>query len=391
MKIAHIVSTYPPYYGGMGNVVFEMASRLSLRGHTVEVFTPEYKRANAGKEEKSEFEKREDFARRLKAPIQYGNAAYLPGLSRELDTCDIVHLHYPFFGTASLVSKWKKRNPDKPLVISYHMDTQAGGVKGLVFKLYAKWFMPNILASADVLTASSFEYIEASDAREIYTRTKEKWIELPPGVDIERFVPREKPLFLFERYDLDQEKPTVVFVGGMDDAHYFKGVPVLLEALVLCNKAGRAVQAVLVGEGNLRREFELQARGMGLEQVVRFVGSVSYDELPLHYAMADINILPSTTKNEAFGMVLIEGFASGIPAIASDLPGVRTVALKAGEVCQSNNPFDLSECIMHFFENKAADGAWLKKARIAAETDYAWDVILDTLEREYKKITVAKK
>ena len=390
MRIAHVVSTYPPYYSGMGNVAFELASRLSMRGHTVEVFTPEYKRTGWGNEERDVFQKREDFARRLRAPIHYGNAAYLPELRRELDSFDIVHLHYPFFGTASLVSKWKKRNPEKALFLTYHMDTRGAGIKGLIFKLYAKWSMPGILASSDRLIASSFDYIEASDARDMYSQMKEKWVELPFGVDTDRFQLREKPIFLFERYKLDKERPTVIFVGGMDSAHYFKGVPVLLNALRICKNNGNEIQVVLVGDGNLRHEFELLAQGMGLGNVVRFVGSVSHEELPFHYAMADINILPSVTRGEAFGMVIIEGFASGIPAIASDLPGVRTVALEAGEVFQPNNPFELAECMENFFNNQPAEGEWARKARNVAERLFSWDVILDKLEDEYKKFIVVK-
>ncbi len=388
MKIAHIVSTYPPYYGGMGNVVFEMASRLADRGHTVEVFTPEYKRDDATPDEQGAFDEREDYARRLPAPVAYGNAAYLPELQRELDSFDLVHLHYPFFGTAGLVRRWKKRNPTKPLVITYHMDTRGTGLKGLFFSCYAQWFMPSILKSADLLIASSFDYLTASDARDVYTQTKQKWIELPFGVDITRFVPREKPGSLFKRYTLNPEFPTVVFVGGMDSAHFFKGIPVLLEALVRTKNSGFEIQGVFVGEGNLRENFELRARGMGLTSLVRFTGSVSFEELPYHYAMGDVCVLPSTTKGEAFGMVLLESLASGIPVIASDLPGVRTIALEGGEVCIPGSSTDLSELLINFFSTPEKWDSESLAARTLAERKYAWDSIIKRLENEYEKLLV---
>ncbi len=386
MKIAHIVSTYPPYYGGMGNVVFETASRLSARGHTVEVFTPEYKREGQSEEEKGAIEDREDFGRRLKSPISYGNAAYLPELRQELDSFDLVHLHYPFFGSAGLVSRWKKRNPDKPLVVTYHMDTRSNGLKGLFFKLYAEWFMPAILTSADILIASSFDYVKVSDARDIYTKYHEKWIELPFGVDTNRFQPREKPLFLFERYNLDPELPTVMFVGGMDRAHYFKGVSVLLQALALCKSQNIPLQAVLVGEGDVRHEYELIARSLGLLELVRFVGKVSYEELPLHYAMGDVSVLPSTTVGEAFGMVLLESMATGIPVLASDLPGVRKIALEGGEVCTPGSARDLSEMLTNFFSSAVDREGIGSKARQVIEEKYDWETVIGDLEKEYQKL-----
>ncbi len=386
MKIAHIVSTYPPYYGGMGNVVFETASRLSGRGHTIEVFTPEYKRDGQSDEEKSAIEDREDFGRRLKSPIAYGNAAYLPELRQELDSFDLVHLHYPFFGSAGLVSRWKKRNPHKPLVVTYHMDTRASGLKGLFFKLYAEWFMPSILTSADALIASSFDYVKVSDARDIYTKHHEKWIELPFGVDTKRFQPREKPLFLFDRYNVDPTLPTVIFVGGMDRAHYFKGVPVLLRALALCRSQNIPLQAVLVGEGDVRHEYELIARSLGLLESVRFVGKVSHEELPLHYAMGDVCVLPSTTVGEAFGMVLLEAMATGIPVLASDLPGVRKIALDGGEVCVPGSAHDLSEMLSNFFSSETDRVGMGKKARQVVEEKYDWETVIETLEKEYQKL-----
>ena len=153
MKIAHLVSTYPPYYGGMGNTVFEMASGLVQRGHEVAVFTPdayEHKELKpaAAEPEKAHTDSLDaqiDFARRLKPSFRYGNAARIPQVREELEGFDLVHLHYPFFGTANLVRKWKLAHPRKPLVITYHMDTRAPGWKGLLFRYYAHYWMPKIL------------------------------------------------------------------------------------------------------------------------------------------------------------------------------------------------------------------------------------------------------
>ena len=143
MKIAHIVCTYPPYYGGMGNSVFKMASALSKLGYEVEVFTPHYyeekeirsEEAPPARTHEEPLQEQIETVTRLTPDIQYGNAARMPQIGRELDDFDLVHLHYPFFGTANLVRKWKLRNPDKPLVITYHMDTRGTGWIGLAFKI----------------------------------------------------------------------------------------------------------------------------------------------------------------------------------------------------------------------------------------------------------------
>src|SRR3989344_5605453 len=327
MKIAQIVCRYPPYYSGMGTVVFETAVNLAKRGHSVEVITPEYYEAKEIKEvdEPEEkihaprLQKEIDYARRLEPSVTYGNAARLPNLDKELAEFDIVHLHYPFFGTANAVRRWKQKNPHKPLVVTYHMDTRATGWLDLVFKLYARYFMPKILSVADAIVSASFDYIQASDARDIYASQAKKWREIPFGVDIERFFPAKSNIEFLTNLGLDSNLPTVLFWG---------------------EENGNPIQAIFVGDGERREQFMLKAKGLGLDSLVVFSGRVEHNDLPRFYQNSDILVLPSTTSSEAFGMVLLEAFASGTPVIASDLPGVRTVATQAGSVVKPNDPQD---------------------------------------------------
>ncbi|OGH69553.1 MAG: hypothetical protein A3C90_00360 [Candidatus Magasanikbacteria bacterium RIFCSPHIGHO2_02_FULL_51_14] len=391
MKIAHIVSTYPPYYGGMGNVVFQTASALTERGHEVVVYAPgvyeekEIKPAAVAPEKvhAPELTQRADYARRLRPTLQYGNAARMPQVARELDAFDIVHLHYPFFGTAGIVRRWKMKNPANPLVITYHMDTRGPGLKGLIFDYYGKYWMPKILRSADALIASSFDYLGVSDAQFVYRENKEKWKEIPFGVDTERFKPREKPRALFERHGLNPDAPTVIFVGGMDEAHYFKGIPVLLKALVRLEAGGTRLQAVFVGDGNLRSGFENAARLYGLSGSVRFVGHASDEELPYYYNMADLCVLPSINRGEAFGLVLLEAMASGVPVLATDLPGVRAVAKEGGFVVAPNDVEALKQGLSRYFEANDHIDELKRRVQQVAEEKYSWEIIGKRLEEVY--------
>jgi len=396
MKIAHIVSTYPPYYAGMGNVVFQTASHLAELGHEVEVFTPQYYKHEEIKEPEAapvekhteEVQNQIDYATRLKTPLRYGNAAYMPQVKRELDDFDIVHLHYPFFGTANIVRKWKIKHPKNPLVVTYHMDTRGMGWKGLFFKYYSSYWMPRILGVADKILASSFDYIESSDARGLFEQNRGKWMELPFGVDTQAFLPRERPSELFARLNLDQNKPTLLFVGGMDVAHYFKGIPVLLKALRILKNSGVKVQAVLVGEGDLREKFQLQAQSYGLNNMVRFTGYVDNNELPYFYNMADLFVLPSINQGEAFGMVLLEAMASGVPVVASDLPGVRSVAQDGGLVFTPNIPEELAETIAGYFSDETNQDEWRQRARAIVEEKYTWEGIVKRLDGVYRELVV---
>ncbi|MBP9761178.1 MAG: glycosyltransferase family 4 protein [Candidatus Magasanikbacteria bacterium] len=392
MRIAHIVCSYPPYYGGMGNVVFQTAEELGKRGVTVEVFTPgifessEIRPSDAPQSphHAPELAKLQHTVHRLTPSIQYGNAARLPTLEQELDSFDIVHLHYPFFGTANIAKKWKKKNPHKTLVITYHMDARGTGWKGLFFSLYARYVMPKILQSADALIASSFDYIEASEARHVYANNPQKWHEIPFGVDTNRFSPNENPAALAQQIGISPSIPTILFVGGMDPAHYFKGVSTLLQAIFLLKKQNIPVQAVLVGGGSLQQQYMLQAKGLGIHDRVHFVGKVGDAILPSYYRLADLLVLPSIHAGEAFGMVLLEAFASGVPVIASDLPGVRTVAKKAGVTVPPKQPSLLAQAIAEYIQlPKEVHTLQKSHARDVAERIYSWRAIGDELMNVY--------
>ena len=395
MRIAHIVCTYPPYYGGMGNVVFNLTSKLIKQGEEVVVFTPDYYKRAEIKDVEAEPESIHaevinnnlDFVKRLEPSLQYGNAAYLPQIAKELDQFDIVHLHYPFFGVANLVRKWKLKNPQNKLVVTYHMDTRGLGWKGLFFKYYGYFWLPKILDSADCLLTTSLDYLKVSLASEHYQKHSEKWLELPLGVDTQKFQPREKSEVLWQSLGLNKKLPTILFVGGMDEAHYFKGVPVLLKALYLLKQNNFVCQIVLVGEGNLKAEFKLLSKSLGLENQVVFVDNVDNENLPYFYNLADLFVLPSTTAGEAFGLVLLEAMSSGIPVIASDLPGVRQIAKLAGETMPANQPEALAQVIFDFFSLNTDELQSLKQqARQVVEEKFTWQMLASQLKQIYQQL-----
>jgi glycosyltransferase involved in cell wall biosynthesis len=394
MRIAHIVSTYPPYYGGMGNVVFAMAQGLAWRDHEVVVFTPEYLQSSELRDQdaapvvshEQNLADKIAHVKRLSPSISYGNAARLPTIAKELDNFDIVHLHYPFLGTANLVRRWKLRHPDRPLVISYHMDTRAPSFKGLAFALYNQFWLPKILHVADRIIVASFDYAAMSQARGSFVHDQHKWVEIPFGVDVNRFSPELSTSVLREKLGLESDVPTILFVGGMDAAHYFKGVPVLLQALSILSREGVKFQAVFVGDGELRPSFSYMAQGLGIGSLVSFVGRVSDEDLPLYYALSDVLVLPSTTAGEAFGMVLLEAMASGVPVVASDLPGVRTIARRCGVVVPPHQPVACAKAIRECIELVPNREAVRHDLRRMAEQEFAWPVMIEKLEKVYMSL-----
>jgi glycosyltransferase involved in cell wall biosynthesis len=165
--------------------------------------------------------------------------------------------------------------------------------------------------------------------------------EIPPGVDVELWVPAARDdalaaLLAESRKDppnpgnaserlpdegnagrleafLAGDRPTVVYFGKLMEN---KGVQVLFEAL-----RGVDARALIVGFGDYRAALERLAEGLN----VLFTGPLEHRHLVHLLALADAAVVPSIFP-EAFGMVAAEAAGAGCPPIVADHSGLAEVA-----------------------------------------------------------------
>lgn len=362
MKIAQVVCTFPPYLGGIGNSAFNFAKFFSDKNIEIITFTPKYEKKINSSEK----------IIRLSPWIKYGNGALIPQILWKLKKYDAIYLHYPFFGGAEIVWLYKIFNKKKKLIVHYHMD-----VKGLNFfakflSLPSKLILKSLLKQTDYITCASFDYIEKSQISETYLKHKKKFKEIPFGVDINRFFPAK---------DKKNNKTELLFVGGLDRAHYFKGVDILLKAASKISHNNWRLQ--IVGNGNLLPQYKNLAEKLKIKERVNFLENIGDEKLPEIYAGADIFILPSINQNEAFGIVLLEAMASGLALIASDLAGVRKVFenQKQGLLVEPKNVEDLKKKIEYLSKNKSEADLMGKRGRKLAEEKYSWSRIKEKFDK----------
>lgn len=377
MKIAHVVSTFPPYLGGMGNVAYHMARESDRLGHKVVVFIPEG--GGGDRVNVDTFQ-----VKTLKPWVTYGNAAFVPHLFNRLQRFDIVHLHYPFFGGAEAVALLKRLRPSKPkLVITYHMDPLGKGMVAKIMDFYAGIIMPSILSSADSITVSSYDYAENSQIKRLFMERREKFKELPFGIS-DHFIPQEKDEDLLKKYTLNLKFGIVLFVGGLDSAHFFKGVDGLIRAFSMLKQKDAVL--MIVGDGDLRPNYEKLARELGMHSRVLFVGGCGEEDIVKYYNLADIVVLPSMA--ESFGMVLIEAMACGKPVIASDLPGVRTVVDEGvtGFLVPPGHIDLLTSRLQFMLDREDLCIEYGRRGRQKVLEQYTWDKVGRKLEAIYGEI-----
>lgn len=137
-----------------------------------------------------------------------------------------------------------------------------------------------------------------------------KVVMTPNGRDPEIYHPRP------EGIGSGETPPVVTFVGALTDG---KRPERFIEVIAGLRAAGVALRAVLVGGGARMEEITAPAAAADVE----LLGSRSdIAELLRH---SDLMIFPSKPQGEGMPGVLIEAGLSGLPVVATDVPGVRTV------------------------------------------------------------------
>ncbi len=179
---------------------------------------------------------------------------------------------------------------------------------------------------------------------------------VPNGVDLARFAPGPSDPALREALGLDPAVPTIGYFGRLERG---KGVDVLLDAAERLHAKLPATAFLFVGDGPLREPLAARAVASGLP--ARFVGY--RDDVAALLRLCAVLVLPS--RQEAFGRVLIEAMATGVPVVATAVGGIPEVCVDGvtGLLVPPEDPDALAVAIALTLTDQAATAA-----RVAAAT-----------------------
>ncbi len=296
MRILHIYKDYHPVFGGIENHLRWLAEAQAARGHdvTVLVTNPEGPTTTVREENGVRVIR----AARLTTVASTPMSLSLPRLLRG-ENPDVVHLQFPY--PVGETSQWLTRR-GRAMVISYQSDV----VRQAAILRFYNPILTRVLRQADRILASSPNYIQSSPWLRPLAH---KCTVVPLGVDVSRFskpAPRQVHA-IRRRYP----GPLLLFVGRL---RYYKGLQYLIQAM-------KAVDAMLliVGTGPEAARLGAMTYDLGLAEKVHFLGDVGDEWLPAIYQAADVFVLPSSHRSEAFGIVLLEAMAAGTPLVSTEL------------------------------------------------------------------------
>ncbi|MCB1043158.1 MAG: glycosyltransferase family 1 protein [Acidobacteria bacterium] len=306
MRLAVVTETFPPEINGVSLTIGQLVSRLSARGHDVQVICPH----------QDGFQQQDDVSDGLFLTKGYPIPFY-PGLK----------FGAPEIGR--LKRFWQEQRPDVvqivtegplgwaairaaraleiPMVSDYHTHFDAYSahygfsiVKPILFR-YLKWFH-NQTETTLVPTTQLLNTLQQQGYDHLHVVGR--------GIDTQKFGPQHRSASLRSQWDASEL--VLLYVGRIAPE---KNIDLAVSAYHHIKEAIPGTKFVLVGDGPARARLQQQFPSL------IFTGSLTGPQLSQHYASADMFLFPSMT--DTFGNVVLEAMSSGLPVVAYDGAAAR--------------------------------------------------------------------
>ena len=212
------------------------------------------------------------------------------------------------------------------------------------------------------------------------------YILIPNGIYCARFSDSTRSVQPIERFN--DGRPNILYVGRMDKR---KGFRYLLRAFPRIKQVIPEARLIVVGAFSDKEKapFVRYARAHHLRSV-HFVGYASREELPRYYRTATIFCAPSTGF-ESFGVILLEAMAAGVPIVASDITGYRSVVTDnvEGLLVQPEDDQALAGTITALLRDPGRR-AQMSAVGKAKAMQYDWDIVARRVLAYYDELITAR-
>ncbi len=337
MKILFILNYYYPYVSGVTETTKLLAESLAKKeGYEVSVLCSNHDKLPA----KENINGVNVYRAPIIMKISKGTVSldFIKMAKKMSKDYDIVNVVSPMLESGLLF----KLLDNKKMILNYHCDINL-----------RKSLMNNFIVSvmdfshklafkhANKIIFSSIDYAKSSRIGKDY---------IYKGIGI-------APLYKNKTYEKGEFNPNAIgFCGRIVEE---KGIDVLLKAFEIIKKEIPEAELRIAGDyknvagGSIYNELIDYVNSNNLTDV-KFLGKVPEKDLNRFYSELGVFVLPSTNSLEAFGLVQLEAMNCGVPVVASDLPGVRTIVQNTGMglIAKTSDEKDLAEKIIKVLKNR---------------------------------------
>ena len=360
--------------GGVQNHVRDLAEHLIELGHEVSVLAP-------GDEDAHHEPYLVLVGRALPVPhngsvarVAFGprSASRVRRWIREGEF-DVIHVHSPVSPSIGMLTCWAALGP---IVATFH-----ASYEGRVWPMVASYGL--LSATLEKVTARIAVSEEAR--RTVVRHLGGDAVVIPNAVDTRRFAQAALPVAPDSLLaGLARGHNTIGFIGRIDEPR--KGLPVLLEAFPYVLERHPQARLVVAGPGDV--DDARSHLDDATQERVTFVGRLTENEKVAFLQSIDVLVTPNT-RGESFGIVLLEGMASGVPVVASDIVAFRAVLQdgRAGVLTPTGDAAAVATAVSDLLADPQRCSDLAAVGREVAAT-YDWDVVTQRILDVYATVVV---
>lgn len=317
MKIALLSweSIYSIQVGGIAAHVSELAKALHDQNHEVHVFTrmgdhqSPYECIGGVDYHRCPFDPHTDFPTYITRMNRSFIECLIENESSNGRPFDLVHGH-DWLCTEALVRA--KKDLHRPTVMTVHStefgrcgNKRRAGISRHIRDL--EWEGTHV---ADQVICVS--YALRDEVRWLYGIPKKKTAVVYNGVDVHRFDVNVDVDSVRRRYAVGLDDPLILYAGRLA---WQKGPDLLLDAIPALLHDHPKTKFVFAGDGDMRFSLRTRSQTMSVSAATRFLGYQTGEPLVGLFKSADAVCVPS--RNEPFGIVILEGWSAARPVVAT--------------------------------------------------------------------------
>lgn len=293
---------------------------------------------------------------------------------------DVIHANYWLSGVAGHMIKHPL---DIPLAVTFHTLARVKAETGDAEPEARIKAESKVIRCSDAILANSTE--ELAELQRLYDAPGDRIEIVPPGVDHAFFSPgnragARKALGL-------GDEPIMLFVGRIQP---LKRLDIAVRALAQLERTDTKL-LVVGGPSGAGGQVELDrvtaiADELGVTDRIVHVAPQPHHLLSTYYRAADVGVVPS--RSESFGLVALEAAACGIPVVASDVGGLRTLVDHGttGYLVEGADPADYAARLNHLLGDPEVAKAFGEAGATRAR-EYTWSTTAGRLRRLYNDLS----
>lgn len=217
-----------------------------------------------------------------------------------------------------------------------------------------------------------------------HDRVADRFAVIPVGIDAERFHPAGPDASAGPPVEASVQSPNGAKVGIVGALRPEKNHEFFIELAALLKGRYPTARFVIVGDGERRAQLEALAREKGVGETGVFLGSQA-DVAPIVRGLS-VLVLTSHPVVETFPQVLLEGMASAVPVVTTDVGSVRDIVLpgECGYITAPGDPAAMAERVAELLSDGALRERMGAAGRRRVEELFTRDKMIQRYEEAFE-------